>query len=69
KLAKRLGIMQTANFVAKKAINALLKNRKECIPGVINKLTVFFLPIVPSWIIYQIHKRTGIIKKGSQALD
>lgn len=69
KLAKRLGIMQTANHVAEKAIKALFKNKAECIPGIINKLTVWFLPLLPNWLIFQIHKRSGLIKKGSQALD
>lgn len=69
KLAKRLGIMQTADFVAGKAIRALFKNKASCIPGIINKLTVWFLPLVPSSVIYLIHKKTNLIKKGSDALD
>lgn len=68
KLAKRLGIMQTSEYVAKKAVKRLLKNKAECIPGIINKLTVCTLPLLPKWVIYQIHKRTGLIKKGSEAL-
>ena len=69
KLAKRTGIMQTADFVSNKAINALFKNKAECIPGIINKLTVWFLPILPSWLIFQIHKNTNLIQKGNQVLD
>ena len=69
KLAKRTGIMQTSEFVSNKAINALFKNKAECIPGIINKLTVWFLPLLPSWLIFQIHKNTNLIQKGNQALD
>ncbi|MCO5258980.1 MAG: SDR family NAD(P)-dependent oxidoreductase [Crocinitomicaceae bacterium] len=69
KLARRTGIMQSSDYVAKKAINALLKNKAECKPGIINKLTVWFLPLVPSWVIYLIHKKTNLIKKGNEALD
>ena len=68
KLATRVGIMKTAPFVEHKATSALLKNRAECIPGFINKLTVWFLPFVPSWVIYQLHRNTDILKKGNSAL-
>lgn len=63
KLAKRLGIMKTAEYVAPKSIRALFRNKKEYIPGIINKLTVWFLPLIPSSVIYLIHKKTGLVKK------
>ncbi|HPB53557.1 MAG TPA: SDR family NAD(P)-dependent oxidoreductase [Saprospiraceae bacterium] len=69
KLAKRLGIMQSPEFVARKAVNALFKNKQECIPGLINKLAVFFLPLIPSGIIYWIHRNTDLVKKGNEALE
>ena len=68
-LAIKLGIMQTAGNVAQKAIKALFKNKAECIPGILNKLTVWLLPLIPSWIIFQIHKRTNYLQKGNQALN
>jgi short-subunit dehydrogenase len=37
-LAKELGVMQTADVVAKKGIDAMFKNKAECIPGWLNKL-------------------------------
>lgn len=68
-LAKKLGIMQTPEFVAKKAVKTLFKRRAECTPGIINKLTMFFVPLVPSWAIYLLHKKTNLISKGSDALN
>lgn len=67
-LAKNLGIMQTAETVARAGIKALLKNKAECIPGFLNKLTVWVLPLVPSWLIRQIHERTNLVRTGSNAL-
>lgn len=68
-LAKRLGIMQSPEFVAKKAINGLFAKKPIILPGLVNKLTVWFLPFLPSGIIYLIHKKTGLVKKGSEALN
>lgn len=63
KLGKKLGIMQTPEFVARKSIQALMKNRAECIPGLLNKLTVLFIPLVPMTLITWIHNRVGILTK------
>ncbi|MDR0803056.1 SDR family NAD(P)-dependent oxidoreductase [Fluviicola sp.] len=68
-LAKKLGIMKEAESVAKSAVSALYKNKAKIIPGTLNKLTIWFMPLIPSWVIYQIHKRTSLIKKGHEALD
>lgn len=68
-LAKRLGVMHEPEFVAAKAVNALLKNKAEITPGVMNKIVVALMPLIPSWLIYQIHKNTNLINKGSEALD
>lgn len=68
-LAKKLGIMQTPEYVAKKGLKSLFKKRAECAPGIINKLTILFVPLVPSWGIYLLHKKTNLISKGSDALN
>lgn len=68
RLAKRLGIMQNPEYVAKKAVKRLLKNKAECIPGLMNQLALCALPLLPHWAIFQLHKRTGLVKKGSDAL-
>lgn len=67
-LAKNLGIMKTAETVAQAGLKALFKNKAECIPGFLNKLTVWVLPFIPSWIIRQIHERTKLVQTGSSAL-
>lgn len=68
KLAKRLGVMHTAQFVAQRGIAALFSGRAESIPGWLNKLTVALLPVVPQTIIALIHRHTDLIKKGNGAL-
>lgn len=67
-LAKQLGVMQTADVVAKKAVDALFKNDAECIPGWLNKLTVISLPWIPSFVIEMINRHSNILQKGNKAL-
>lgn len=67
-LAKKLGIMHNPDFVAKKALDALFSNKAECIPGWLNKITVFVLPLVPSRVIQFIHQKTDWVQKGNQSL-
>lgn len=67
-LAKKLGVMQTANTVAKAAVKALLKNKAEVIPGILNKLTVWLLPLVPAGVARLIHQNTKLITVGNQSL-
>lgn len=68
-LAKKLGVMHEAEFVAAKAIKAMLNKKAESIPGVMNKFTMLVMPFIPSRLIYLIHKNTNLISKGSEALD
>jgi len=68
-LALRTGIMQTPEFVARKAVRALFRNKPECVPGWINKLTVMLLPLIPRSLIYFIHKNTKILQKGKESLS
>jgi short-subunit dehydrogenase len=62
-LMKKLGIMKKPEAVAKAGIKALFKNRAECIPGLLNKITVFLVPAVPRFIIEIIARRTNIVRK------
>lgn len=68
KLARRLGIMQTPEFVAKKAVRSLFRKKAECIPGLLNKLTVYFLPLLSMRLIFLIHKNTNLLQKGNAGL-
>lgn len=67
-LAKRLGVMHTADFVAERGARALYRNRAECIPGWLNRLTVALLPWAPSAVIRFIHHRTDLLDQGRNAL-
>lgn len=69
KLAKNTGIMQNADFVARKALHALFRDKAECIPGILNKLTVWLLPLIPHAFIQFTHKKTGWVKLGNNALN
>jgi hypothetical protein len=63
KLALRLGVMKRPDFVARKAVSALFRGRAECVPGFINKLTLWFIPLVPHGLIGFIYRRWSK-KKG-----
>ena len=55
-LAMKIGVMEKPEFVAKEGVTALFKKKRECIPGILNKLTVLFLPFLPTFIIRLIYK-------------
>ncbi len=57
RLTKRLGVLKHPQKVARSGIKALFSNRPECIPGVLNKLIIWFLPWIPQCIITMIYKR------------
>jgi hypothetical protein len=68
-LAKKLGIMQTPEFVASKSIRAVFKNRSTCTPGLLNKIIMLLMPLIPATLIIFIHKKTNLINTGQQALE
>jgi len=49
--------MEKPEFVAKAGVRALFKKKRECVPGILNKFTVLFLPFLPTFIIRLIYKR------------
>lgn len=55
-LALKLGVMQKPAYVAKAGLTALFNNKRESIPGLLNKLTMLFVPLVPTVIIQLIYK-------------
>src|SRR5690606_14805701 len=67
-LAKRLGVMQSAEKVAKTGLKSLFKNQAESIPGILNKITVGVLPFIPAGVARLIHQKTKILNVGNQAL-
>jgi hypothetical protein len=62
-LTKKLGLMKKPEIVAKAAVNALFNNRAECIPGLLNKLIILCLPLIPHFVIGLIYRRTHLVRK------
>lgn len=60
--AKKLGIMLSAEKVARKGIKALFNNRSKVVPGLTTKLMNFFARATPHWLIYQITKHVKYFK-------
>jgi short-subunit dehydrogenase len=61
---KKLRIMKSPVIVAKAGIRALFKNRAVCIAGLLNKLVIVILPIIPSFIICMINRKTNLVRKN-----
>lgn len=51
KLAKRLGIMHSPQYIAKRGLKILFKNKGKSVPGLLNKLSLPFIKLVPSFVI------------------
>jgi short-subunit dehydrogenase len=62
-LMMKLGIMKKPDTVANAGVRALFKNRAECTPGLLNKLIIVLLPVVPHFIISIINRRTHLVRK------
>ena len=56
-LAMRLGIMKKPEYVAKAGVTALFKKRAVCIPGLLNKIIIRFMFLIPDFLIQFIHRR------------
>jgi uncharacterized protein len=55
-LAMKLGVMKKPDTVARAGVKALFKGRAECVPGVLNKLVVCLLPLIPMFVIGWIYR-------------
>lgn len=62
-LLKKLGIMKRPEAVAKAGVKALFRGRAVSIPGLVNKISVLLVPLIPGFIIEVITRRTGLIRK------
>lgn len=67
-LAVRLGVMLPADYVATRAVRALLRNKAECVPGLLNKLTMVVMPLIPRWAIDAIARHSSLLRRGHSAL-
>lgn len=50
KLAVGIGVLATPEKFASKAIDKALKGKKQYINGLINRLSIFFVGITPTWV-------------------
>jgi uncharacterized protein len=55
-LAMKMGVMKKPEAVAKAGVKALFNGRAECIPGTLNKLVVYLLPLIPAFVIVWIYR-------------
>ncbi len=55
--AMQLGVMKSPEDVAKAGVEALFKNKAECIPGVINKIIMLIIPLLPNFLIDYIYRK------------
>ncbi|MCK4856214.1 MAG: hypothetical protein KAT31_18170, partial [Bacteroidales bacterium] len=58
KVAKKNRFVKHPEKVARAGITSVFRNRSECIPGMMNKLTIWLLPFVPHFIIGLIYRRS-----------
>lgn len=52
--------MKKPDYVAQAGVKAMFRKKRQCIPGFLNKITVFLVPIVPNWLVspgYQIYAK------------
>lgn len=51
---RRLGIMQTADEVARRALRAARRGRRRCFPSLLTKIEVAICYLLPSWVLLPI---------------
>lgn len=57
KLAVRIGAIDTPERFVSKAVKKMLKGKKQYINGILNRLAIFFVAILPTWARMQIKRR------------
>lgn len=57
-LALKLRVMKKPESVAAAGVKALFAGHAECVPGILNKLVMLIVPLVPNLVIAAIHRRT-----------
>ena len=55
-LLKSLGIFHTPQFVSRKAVRGLMRRKARVVPGLINKITMVFMPWMPTFIIARLNR-------------
>lgn len=62
RFAVRIGVLDTPERFAKKAINRMLRGKKQYINGIINKISIVVVALLPTWVRMQIKRR--MLDKG-----
>ncbi len=62
RLAVRIGALDTPERFAKKALNRMLKGKRQYINGIINRISIVFVASLPTWVRMQIKRR--MLDKG-----
>lgn len=52
----RWGVMMSAESVVRKALNAMFRSRRRCLPGVMTKLEAAICAVLPSWALLPVLK-------------
>jgi len=61
---KALGIFHTPQFVAGKAVRGLMRQKAAVVPGLLNKITLRLMPLLPTFIIAALNKRLNLSIKS-----
>jgi uncharacterized protein len=61
-LGKKLGIMMSAEKVARLGVQGLFRDKAVVIPGLMTKLMLVLALLTPQWVIYEIRKRVRVLR-------
>ena len=64
KLAVRLGVLDTPDGFARKAVKRLFKGKKQYINGLLNRFSIFFIGVTPTWVRMLVKRK--LLDKGIQ---
>ena len=56
RLAVRIGVLQTPQKFAHKAVGKMLRRKKQYINGWLNRFSIFFIAVQPTWIRMQVKR-------------
>ncbi len=62
----RLGIMKRPEDVARAGVLALFRGKAESVPGIINKLILLFIPLIPYALVRYIYKKRTRSKESNK---
>ncbi|HNW70450.1 MAG TPA: SDR family oxidoreductase [Bacteroidales bacterium] len=66
KTALKTGIMMRPEKLARKIVNALFKKKATYIPGFLNKISLFFIWLVPHWLVVLVRRHSRFLPPDKQ---